>query len=345
MRRTDRIDDGGRTTLAMVAAQAGVSTATASKVLNGRTDVAAQTRDRVVKTMERLGYVPVGRPRRPDTSALAAAFDSFGTMYSTAVLAGIMEAAFDLDIEVSIGFSPRELAGPDPESWVRQQIAAGRHGAILVTAEVERSLIEAARRYDLSLVAIDPKARMDEGMISIGATNWAGASEATRHLLELGHRRIAFAGADGAVEYAAERLAGYRSTLERAGVPFDPGLVMPGSTEFSSGQQIGAALLTRQDPPSAVVAICDAVALGVIEAARNLGVRIPEDLSVVGFDDVQAASWSTPLLTTIRQPLADMGALAVRTVMRVAGGGRPDSHHVQLATTLIVRGSTAPPQG
>jgi LacI family transcriptional regulator len=136
---------------------------------------------------------------------------------------------------------------------------------------------------------------------------------------------------------------GYRGAMEAAGAPVPDGYARTGRFSYEHGFAGGHALLDLPQPPTAVFAGSDETALGVVEAARARGLRVPEDLSVVGFDDTPVARLAAPPLTTVRQPLREMGAVAVRTALRLAAGERPYSHHVELATELVVRRSTAPP--
>ena len=144
---------------------------------------------------------------------------------------------------------------------------------------------------------------------------------------------------------ARERVHGYRSALEAADLPFDDQLILYGEFEYPAGVEMALTLLTRHDPPTAILAGCDATAFGVLEGARRLGVQVPRDLSVVGYDDTPAAVSSAPPLTTVRQPMNAMGRVALRNLLQQTTGEEPASHHIQLATTLIVRESTGPPPG
>jgi LacI family transcriptional regulator len=165
---------------------------------------------------------------------------------------------------------------------------------------------------------------------------------ATEHLLSLGHRRIA--AITGPAEYLCSRarVDGYRSALERAGLPFDPDLVRHGDFQHEGGFGHGSDLLSLADPPTAIFAGSDQQALGVYEAARQHGMVIPRDLSVVGFDDLPVARWVSPPLTTVRQPLAEMGRLAAGMLGDLIEGTPLRTQRVELATELIVRESTAP---
>jgi LacI family transcriptional regulator len=179
---------------------------------------------------------------------------------------------------------------------------------------------------------------------SVGSTNFAGGLAATHHLLGLGHRQIAYLGGPAAAACNQARMHGYRGAMEAEGAPVPDGYVRTGRFSYEHGIAGGAALLDLPQPPTAVFAGSDETALGVIEAARSRGLRVPEDLSVVGFDDTPVARLAAPPLTTVRQPLREMGAVAVRTALRLAAGERVDSHHVELATELVVRQSTAQSQ-
>jgi alpha-galactosidase len=175
---------------------------------------------------------------------------------------------------------------------------------------------------------------------SVGATNWRGGVQATEHLLGLGHRRIAFVGASPRSTPGAERPAGFRSAMESAGLKVDPRHVIPGRFNAEDGLA-SRDILLGSDRPTAVFAASDSVALGVLQVAHEVGLRVPDDLSVIGFDDSYAAVGATPPLTTVRQPLGDVGRLAMRSMMSVIGGGAPITPHIELATTLVQRGSTA----
>jgi DNA-binding LacI/PurR family transcriptional regulator len=188
---------------------------------------------------------------------------------------------------------------------------------------------------------------VDSDFPSIGSDNWGGGMAATRHLIELGHKRIGTIAGPLRFLCSQARLAGYRAALERASVPADDRLVAPGDFHYRAGYESALALLDRADPPTAIFAANDEQALAVYAVAHQLGLRIPQDLSVVGFDDVPMSQWITPPLTTVRQPITDLAALATRALLDGGdlrggglGGGLPG--RVELATTLVVRGSTGP---
>jgi LacI family transcriptional regulator len=173
----------------------------------------------------------------------------------------------------------------------------------------------------------------------------AGAKVATEHLLELGHRRIgAIGGAPG--WYAnEERMIGFRAALASARLLPDPDMILYSDWSIRTGEIAADELLSRPEPPTAIFAFNDNAAIGTLNVARRRGLRVPEDLSVVGFDDTFQATIVTPQLTTVRQPLAELGRLGVSLLMRLIEGQRLDALRIELATTLVVRDSTGPVPG
>lgn len=343
----DAVVAPSRATLSAVAATAGVSMPTVSKVVNGRPDVAAATRTRVRAALLEHAYSPPSARRRPvRTGTVAVFFDGLLSPYASELLSGISDAANDADVGVLVDTYPDADDPASVRAWDSWLAAPHCAGAVIVSSRLLPARIEAVREAGLALVVVDPLRPPDTEVTSVGATNFAGALAAVAHLTALGHRRIAFIGGPREAACSQARLGGYRVALESAGAAtgLEPALVAHGDFGWESGLALGTALLGRAEPPTAVFAASDATALGVLEAARRLERRVPEDLSVVGFDDTYVAGWSTPPLTTVHQPLREMGAAAVRTVLRLAAGESLDSHHVELATWLVVRGSTAPPR-
>lgn len=335
-----------RATLASVAASAGVSIATVSKVLNGRSDVAPATRARVQSLLAEQEYV-VPRPRRSaGTREIELVFDHLFSAYTGEVLQGVLDAAADADVTLSISSRQSDAARP-PESaaaWVQRLVTTGRCAVLAITGELSRTQVSALERARLPVVLVDPLDPQKAGVPSIGATNFTGGVSAGQHLLALGHRRIGYVG--GALHAAcnAARAGGLRAALEAEGLSLAPELVSAGPVfDYQTGLEGALQLLAGPERPTALFAGSDEVALGAVEAARRHGLRVPEDLSVVGFDDTHLATMGSPPLTTVRQPLTEMGGLALRTLLRLVDGGAVDSPHVALATRLVVRGSTAPP--
>jgi LacI family transcriptional regulator len=210
-------------------------------------------------------------------------------------------------------------------------------------SQITRSQWQHVRDRGLPLVAIDPADIPDPQLPSVGATNWAGGISAAEHLLALGHERIAVIGGPEAYLCSRARVEGFRHALDRARRPFDPHLLRWGDFSHEAGFGLGMDLLDRPDRPTAVFAGNDRQALGVYEAARQLGLSIPEQLSVVGFDDLPLARWVSPPLTTVRQPLVEIGATAAELLIQLIDGRRLRSARVELSTALVDRLSTAPP--
>lgn len=338
-----------RTTLAEVATSAGVSVATVSKVVNGRRDVSEATRARVQELLDQNGYQP-RTPRRPGPAGkpmIELAFEGELHAYSAEIVQAVVDAAAQQGTHVVVTRRPTGAAPAEGSltDWARALVDTGVRAYIAVTSILSAPQITALARAGVHLVVIDPLELPNVDVTSIGSTNFTGGMSAAQHLLDLGHRRIAFVGGHARAACNQARMHGFRAVLERAGVDLPAEYVRVSHFMYRDGVAGGAALLDLPTPPTAVFAASDEIAVGVVEAARMRGLRVPDDLSIVGFDDTQLARMSSPPLTTVRQPLAEMGGMAVRTALRLIAGASIDSHHVELATELVVRESTAPPSG
>lgn len=328
----------GRATLATIAAAAGVSVATVSKVVNGRPDVAPVTRARVEQMLADHAYEP-RRGDRPRAAAIALLFHGPLTTYSLEILEGILAAANEVGVEVTVART--DIGSERSAQLIRERSVNDWQAVIAVTTAV--SELSALSRAHVPTVVIDPIGAPGVDIISVGSTNFAGGLAATQHLLDLGHRRIAYVGGTTGAACNQARLQGFRGAMEAAGARIPRGYVQAGTFMYEDGLVAGAALLDLPQPPTAVFAANDEMALGVLEAARTRGIRVPQELSVIGFDDTEVARVASPPLTTVAQPLRRMGSVALRTALRLGAGERVDSHHVELATELVVRESTAPP--
>jgi LacI family transcriptional regulator len=333
---------GGKVTITEIARQAGVSVPTVSRVVNGRSDVSPQTRARVEELLHRHGYRkrPAASPTR--AALLDLVFNDLDSPWAVEIIRGVEEVAHAAGVGTVV--SAIHGRSGDAREWMRNLRARASDGVILVTSALEPTLHEQLRILGVPLVVVDPMGSPAVDTPTIGAANWSGGLAATEHLLSLGHRRIGLIAGPPRLLCSRARFDGYRAALEAAGLRVDDALVVPGDFHPESGFTGCAALLELPEPPTALFAASDQMALGAIEALRRRGLRVPEDMSVVGFDDLPEVRWSAPPLTTVRQPLAEMGKLAVRTVLRLARGERPDSPRVELATQLVVRSSTAPPR-
>ncbi|WP_165063173.1 LacI family DNA-binding transcriptional regulator [Marisediminicola senii] len=335
-----------RITLRQVAERAGVSQATASKVLNGRSDVSDATRDRVLRIIDDAGYRrTVARPSEPGRSRITAVFDSLTSQYSSLILQGLVLAAAESDTDVVVRILPTGFASATPaaaRTWVQEN--ASTRGLIAVTSALPAEVAVTATRIALPLVTIDPVDSKDDEVVSISSTDWTGSRSVTEHIIELGHRRIGWVGGPAGSTPTIDRLRGFRFALEGAGLPDDRELHRNGPYGFEAGVQLGGELLDLAEPPTAILCGSDTIAFGVMEAARRRGLDLPTDLSVAGFDDIPEAEWANPKLTSVRAPLVGMGRMAAETVIALATGKEPASHHIELATRLVVRESTAAPR-
>jgi LacI family xylobiose transport system transcriptional regulator len=329
----------GELTVATIARLAGVSAPTVSRVLNGRSDVAAETRRRVEGLLREHGY------RRPPaiapTPGVEVVFYGLESNLAIEMMRGVQEVVNDHDL--GVGFTEVMPGSPAQRSWCERLLARRPAGVVIVhshfTAEQHAQLAASG----IPLVAADPTGQPHQAVPSVGAANWSGAVAAARHVLDLGHRRIGVLGGPGEFLCARERLEACRAALDISGAPLEPRLVRTGQFFFEDGFALGRELLGQPDPPTAVLCGNDLQALGVYEAARQLGLRIPQDLSVVGFDGIDPGTWCGPPLTTVRQPFRDIGAAAARLLLALIAGEAAARTRIELPTTLVVRASTAPP--
>lgn len=338
-----------KVTLDDVAREAGVSKAAASKALNGRTDVSASARQRVLDACAALGYKRIIPYISQATPMIAFVADDLDTTYTLKVLKGVTTEAQRKGVVISVSHEQDTETAPLvplSSAWVAHIAAMGFTGVITLTSHISQDLVHALAESDLAHVSIDPASPPPSGTASIGATNWNGAVAATQHLIDCGHRRIGLIKGPPDSVPSNERYEGYLSALRMNGVPIDSNLIDGNEYSYSSGYQVAHKFLQLPEGkrPTAIFACNDISALGVYEAARECGLHIPNDLSVIGFDDTDIAQWATPGLTTVHQPLLEMGTRALLTVLALS------DHHsdatgspIQLATQLILRDSTASP--
>ena len=329
-------------TIAAIAAEAGVSVPTVSRVLNGRSDVAPHTRERVEQLLRHHGYRRRGG--RPTAAArlIDLVFNDLDSPWAVEIIRGVEDAAHAEGVGTVVTATHRRAS--DTRSWLDNLAGRASDGVILVTGDIDTSLHAELSRLHVPAVVIDPSGVPALDVPTIGATNWAGGLSATEHLISLGHRRIGMVAGTPTLLCTRARMDGHRAALEAAGADADPALSLIGTFTHESGFRLATELLTLPQPPTAIVAGSDEMALGVYEAVRRRGLRVPEDVSVVGFDDLPGARWSSPPLTTVHQPLSEMGALAARTVLRLVRGEQVEVPRLERATRLVVRESTAPPR-
>ena len=331
---------GGRVTLAAVAKEAGVSMPTVSKVLNGRTDVSRTTRAKVEHLLEVHGY-----RRRAQAGSrsplIELVFHELESVWAMELIRGVENVARDNRATVALTESgTRHTPGPD---WLPGVLQRRPMGVVLVFSTLSEDVKRRLRAAAIPIVIVDPAGDPDPDVPSVGSANWSGGLAATRHLTDLGHERIAIVTGPEDMLCSLARLDGYRSAMSMAGLECNPRLMRFGDFHVQGGYEHAMDLLDGPDRPTAIFAGSDLQALGVLEAARVRGLRVPEDLSVVGYDDVPLAQWSSPPLTTVHQPLRAMAEEAARMLLRPDAPGAA-AQRIELATNLVVRQSTAPPR-
>ena len=327
-------------TMAVVAREAGVSVPTVSKVLNGRSDVAPETRRRVESAIRVLGYRRTAHSTR-HAPLLEVIFHELESEWALEIVRGVERVAGQRHLAVVLSeMQGRRTPG---RGWIEGVLARRPLGVIAVFSDLSDTMQAQLRTRDIPFVVVDPTGEPSHDTPSVGATNWNGGLTATRHLLGLGHRRIAVVGGPEGILCSRARMDGYRAAMDAAGVPIDPDLLSHGPFHVDEGVGRARQLLRRTDRPTAIIAGNDLQALGVYQAAREARLHIPEDVSVVGFDDLPIARWVSPPLTTIRQPLFEMAETAAQLVLDLADGIAPAQPRLELTTELIVRESTGAP--
>lgn len=331
---------GHTVTIADVAAAAGVSVPTVSKVLNGRQGVSDTRREHVERMLLELGYVRRGRSDF-GPGLVDFVISSLDTQWSTALLRGAQGEAARLGVDMVVTTTHGNPVGTHP--WVERLVRRGSCGVVLVVSELLSTGRDELAQLHVPVVLVDPVGSGTPELPTVAATNWAGGRDATEHLIALGHRSIAFI--TGPIDEVChrDRLDGYHAALQRAGLEADPKLVRHGDSLVEGGIRWGRELLRRKAPPTAIISGSDEQAYGVYRAARTLGLRVPDDVSVVGFDDIELCQWVSPQLTTVRQPLEAMAREATRLVIALSRDGLAPSTQIELATTIVIRESTAPP--
>ncbi|MEV6620693.1 LacI family DNA-binding transcriptional regulator [Amycolatopsis sp. NPDC051106] len=327
-----------RVTIRDVAAHAGVSVATVSKVINDRYGVSAATLAKVRAVIEELGYEAslVAQSLRNHRTNVIGILVADLEPFSTELLKGAADAIRGSGFELVV-YSAGGRTG-DPVGWEKRYLSrlSGTlvDGAVLVTPAVSLEAVPGT-----PVVAVDPHTGPSH-LPTIDSDNLRGAQLATEHLLDLGHRRIAFLAGRPDLESASLRKAGYLRALEAAGVSADESLIRVGAYDPEVSAASAHDLLTGPDRPTAVFAANDISAIATVGAARELGLSVPDDLSVVGFDNVPESALCSPPLTTVDQPIREMGHRAISMLIALINGDEVGRTHVTLDTGLVVRSST-----
>lgn len=328
-----------------VARQAGVSVSTVSHVINNTRAVNEATRQRVREAMNELGYKPNALARslrRQETKMLGLILPDIADPLSAEIARAIEDASFAQNYSLilcnSEGDLEKQLAYTN--ALIEKQVA----GIFFVAARVNAMLAEDLQRRKVPLVSIDPEVFGVE-VDTVLTDQVQGGRLATQHLIDLGHERIACISGEPDRSSSAERVTGYRQALKQNHIPLDERLVVAGNFQYESGYEASQRLLASDERPTAIFACNDLMAVGCIKAATDLGRRVPESLSVVGFGDVRLASFTNPPLTTVAQPKYEIGTLATEMLLdRIRGLDSP-ARYMKLETELRVRGSTTSLKG
>ncbi|HXT35058.1 MAG TPA: LacI family DNA-binding transcriptional regulator [Chloroflexota bacterium] len=344
MRQRKATKDGqiGRGAMREIAEHAGVSIATVSRVLNNRPDVSAATRSSVLRLVRESGYVSSRVARASwETGLIALSVPAFRQGPATEVVAGAMAAIRDHNARLVLCGGDD---GADPDASSRARLLEGMtDGALLVLPNESPAEIGALLQGSFPFVAIDPVVPLPESVPVVASANWAGAKNAAEYLIGLGHTHIGLITGPGHWCATADRRAGYQAALLAAGLPLVPGVVRETDGGIEGAARAADQLLASPHVPTAIFALSDGMALGVLRAARERGLAVPQDLSVVGFDDLEMASIVTPTLTSVRQPFQGLGRVGVETLFRLLQGQPLHARRVELSTTLVLRESTGPP--
>src|SRR5205823_3683861 len=331
-----------RSTIAEIAAQAGVSIPTVSRVLNGRPDVAPATRARIEQILKESGYIRSSAAkvlRKGNSGIIDLLVPGLENPYATEIVRGVEDALERTGLRLALSFTRDKSQGE--RQWLDNMADRATDGAILVLARGQSSRLDELRRRGIPFVVVDHRVELGPDVPSVGTTNWTGGRVAVEYLLSLGHRRIAMIAGPDSIRCSLDRVAGYRAALEAAGIPIDPELIRPGDFRLQSGYIQTSALLALPQPPTAIFTGNDLQAMGVYKALYLRNIHVPERMSVIGFDDIPLTTIVSPSLTSVRQPLFDMGRVATSMLIRLIAGERLDSCRVELPTTLITRESCA----
>jgi LacI family repressor for deo operon, udp, cdd, tsx, nupC, and nupG len=344
----DRPEPGGISIRAAriqdVAKLADVSTATVSRALATPERVSPEARARVLEAIAKTGYVPnpaARTLRSQKTYMVLVVLPDLSNTFFSKILRGIEETLF----EAGYGMIISDLDGsPEKEAHFAAFTAAGRvDGAILLNGHLFGQSREGEgqpARIKIPLVAVC-EAIPGADIPQIEIDNRAAACGMTQHLVSLGHRSIAYVSGPASNILERERFQGFKDGLETAGLPFDPALVLPGDYTIEAGVRAGQDLVARPTRPTAVFCTSDEMAIGLMRTLFSAGLRVPEDISVAGFDDIEFAAVAEPPLTTIHQPRRELGQAAASALIELLQG-RPSPKRIRLETELVIRDSVAP---
>jgi LacI family transcriptional regulator len=329
-----------------VAEEAGVSYSTVSRVVNNKGYVSEEKRERVLRAMTQLGYVVNMQARSlagGRTNVIGLLVHGLNTSYIGEIIRGIDNALDQVNYDLMLYTTHRRKTRES--AYVTKLTRNAVDGLLLVLPRNAAAYLETLDQHHFPHVLVDHEGFIDnKSAPAVSAMNHKGAYEATHYLLQLGHRRIGFITGMMDMGCAQERLEGYKAALQEQGLPVLPELIREGDFMQPTGYTCARALLSLAQPPTAIFVSSDLMAFGVMEAVRDRGLQIPRDISIVGFDDIPQAVHVHPPLTTVRQPLEEMGRVAARLLLAYIENPARPVERVELPTELIVRESCQPPR-
>lgn len=330
-------------TIVDVAREANVSYSTVSRVMNNVGYVKSEKRERVLEAIKRLGYVANMQARGlvgGRTRLIGLVVRDIMWSYTEEIVRGIDETLATVNFNLTLFTTHQDR---DKEIHFVKMLTQGLvDGLLLLLPLAPESYLAGLKEDGFPYVVIDHRG-FDNFSPTVTSTNWQGAYDATDYLVKLGHRRIGMIAGDPALSSAEDRFAGYCAALEAHGLVFDPDFAQTGWFKFQGGIQAANALLNLAHPPTAIFAANDHSALGAIEAIRSRGLSIPDDISIIGFDDVPQAEYLRTSLTTVRQSLDEMGRTATRMLLQQIDNPDAAIEPVVLPTELVIRESTGSP--
>lgn len=331
-------------TIIDVARESGVSYSTVSRALNGYEFVKPATRDKVLRAAQKLGYVPNQQARSlagGRSGLIGVLVPGLDNGYITEIIRGVDEELAKSDYNLILYTTHRHRTRES--SYVSTIMNGGADGLLLVVPFISNTYLDTLHQQNFPFVVIDQFDKTGKSSV-VNGTNWQGAYDATQYLIGLGHQRIGFITGLIELHSAMDRLSGYQSALNDANLPVQEEWIVKGDFGEQGGYLATQDLLDLPNPPTAIFASNDLLAFGTMEAIRQRGLSIPEDISVIGFDDIPQASWVYPALTTVHQPLDKMGRLAVKMLLEHIDSPEYLPYVATLATELIVRDSCQAPR-
>ncbi|HVN53043.1 MAG TPA: LacI family DNA-binding transcriptional regulator [Anaerolineaceae bacterium] len=326
----------GAVTIQDVARTAGVSVSTVSRVLNGKVDVASETQDRILSVIDNLGYtinLAARSMRSFRNNLVGLIMPDVAYPFAVEVMKGVNRAIADSEFDLLVyttGDVKKSGRASHEKKYVSLLNNSITDGAIIVAPVAGEFLTDAP------IVSVDP-VNITPNYPVVHATNYQGAVDAMEYLIGLGHRRIATITGRAELESSNRRLKGYRVALEKAGIGVDERLIAPGDYTTETGAKCARELLSMEERPTAIFAANDQSAMGVFQAAEELGLRIPEDLSVVGFDNISESRYMG--LTTVDQFICEMGFVATQMLFRLINREPLDEQTYKMKTQLVIRSS------